>query len=145
MPPTEQFPAQVLRNRALNVLTKKGVEILLSVCRQDDESPVRIVLRAADAARAELMLREDLSGEGKPDTLPALNTVNDVSTVTLVGENLKTENSAADRMLHTLSRNGISIYTSGMGSSGFAMTAVVPKSSMTQALTLLHNQFLTTP
>ena len=140
--PTPEFKASVLRNRALNVLSKKGVEILLSVCQIEEERPVRIVLRAADAARAEHMLREDLSGEGKPDSLPSLRTITDMSTVTLVGENLKTETSAGERMLHSLHREGIEILTSGRGSSGFAMTAVIPSASMKQALRLLHTNFL---
>ena len=140
--PTAEFPASALRNRALNVLSKKGVEILLSVCQQEEERPVRIVLRSADAARAEQMLREDLSGETTPESRPMLRTITEMSTVTLVGENLKTESSAGERMLHTLHRDGIEILTSGRGSSGFAMTAVIPHSSMTDALRLLHSHFL---
>ena len=65
-----------------------------------------------------------------------------MSTVTLVGENLKTETSAGERMLHSLHREGIEILTSGRGSSGFAMTAVIPSASMKQALRLLHANFL---
>lgn len=141
--PTPTFNASALRNRALNVLSKKGIEILLSICMHEEDRPVRIVLRATDAARAEQLLREDLSGEATPETRPTLRTIGDMSTVTLVGENLKTESSAAERMLHTLHREGIEILTSGRGSSGFAMTAVVPHSSITEALRLLHAHFLT--
>ncbi|MCM1005123.1 MAG: aspartate kinase [Prevotella sp.] len=149
--PTKQFSASMLRNRALNVLTKKGVEILLSVyhnaddfgLQQEDSGTVRIALRAADAARAEQMLKEDLSGEGPTDILPTITVLPNVSTVTLVGENLKKDPQAADRMLHTLRRAGIQILTAGRGSSGFAMTAVVPREDMTSALDLLHSQFLT--
>jgi len=140
--PTSQFSAPLLRNRALNVLTKQGVEILLSACHGDEDTPVRIVMRSADAARAEQMLCEDLSGEGNPETLPAIHTVDELSSVTLVGENLKTDPCAAERMLHTLDRAGIKVFTSGHGSSGFAMTAIIPASCMTDALKLLHNQFL---
>lgn len=141
--PNDMFSAATLRTRALNVLSKKGVEILLSVCLNDDERPVRIVLRTADASRAEQLLREDLSGESSPQHPgPALRTITDMSTVTLVGENLKSETSAGERMLHTLHREGIEILTSGRGSSGFAMTAVIPHSSMTEALRHLHTHFL---
>lgn len=140
--PTPQFSAPLMRNRALNVLTKQGVEILLSVCQGDEDTPVRIVMRYADAARAEQLLREDLSGEGEPAALPALHTVSELSSVTLVGENLKTDPRAAERMLHTLDRSGIKVFTSGHGSSGFAMTAIIPASGMTDALKHLHAQFL---
>ncbi|MCM1319664.1 MAG: aspartate kinase [Muribaculaceae bacterium] len=140
--PTDAFPAKKLRNRALNVLTKKGVEILLSVCLPQEDSTVTIVLKAADAQRSMQLLREDMSGEGNPDTLPTLNLLTDMSTVTLVGENLKSDVTAGDRMLHTLSRAGISIAASGKGSSGFAMTAVIPSAAMKEALQLLHAQFL---
>lgn len=140
--PTDRFPSKVLRNRVLNVLTKKGIEILLSVCLPEDDSPVRIALRAGDAERAMQLLREDMSGEGSPETLPELILLPNMSTVTLVGENLKKDVTAGERMLHTLSRAGIPIAASAKGSSGFAMTATVPAENMREALQLLHTQFL---
>lgn len=140
--PTSDFKANALRNRALNVLTKKGVEIILSVCDSEEDKPVRLAVKAGDSERCERMLREDLSGEGSPDTLPGISAITNVSTVTLVGENLKTDISAADRMLHTLRRGGIKVLSSGRGSSGFAMTAIVPRDAMEEALCLLHTQFL---
>lgn len=139
--PTAVFNAATLRNRALNVLTKKGVEILLSVCQKDEDAPIRIVMRATDAKEAEQMLREDFSGEAG-DALPSLRTATDLSSLTLVGENLKSDPHAAERMLHTLHRAGIQVLTSGRGSSGFAMTAIVPARCMTEGLQLLHSQFL---
>lgn len=140
--PTPSFKANELRNRALNVLTKKGIEILLSVCGDADDAPVRIVMREADASRSELLIREDLSGEDTPANLPQIQVIPNVSTVTLVGENLKIEETAAQRMLHTLSRKGIEILTSGRGSSGFAMTAVIEAAKMKEALAILHANFL---
>lgn len=141
--PTSRFTAHTLRNRALNLLSKKGIEILLSECADDDMQPVKIVLRGADITPAAQLLREDLSGEGNPDALPSLTTKLDMSTVTLVGENLKKDITAGERMLHTLQRAGIDIYVSGQGSSGFAMTAVIAHTDMVKALSHLHSQFLT--
>lgn len=140
--PTAQFPSKKLRNRVLNVLTKKGIEILLSVCLPEEDSVVSIVMRGADAKVSEQLLREDLSGEGAPDTLPTISLLPEMSTVTVVGENLKKDNKAGERMLHTLERAGIIVAASGRGSSGFAMTAVVPRAAMEQSLQLLHTQFL---
>lgn len=141
--PTQAFRANELRNRVLNVLTKKGVEILLSAYEDVEDAPIRIVMREADAPRSERMIRENLSGEDTPVNLPAIRIIPEVSTVTLVGENLKIEKPAAQRMLHTLNRGGIEVLTSGMGASGFAMTAVIKAAKMNEALTLLHDNFLT--
>lgn len=140
--PDGDFTTQMLRHRALNVLTKKGVEILLCVTQSDEDATVQLVLRSDVAKSAEQMLREDLSGEGASSHTPDVHTLRSLSTVTLVGENLKSEASAAERMLHTLRRAGIDILTAGRGSSGFAMTAVVPSADMKAALHLLHEHFL---
>ena len=140
--PNGRFHGNSLRNRALNVLTKKGLEIILTSAGDTEDQPIRIVVKGADAKPAAQLIREDLSGEGAPDELPTVRLITDLSTVTLVGENLKTEESAAQRMLHTLSRGGIDVLTSGQGSSGFAMTAVVEAPQMKPALVLLHATFL---
>lgn len=140
--PNKNFASADLRNRVLNVLTKKGIEILLSAHGESDESDIRIVLRKNDAAISEQLIQENLSGETSPADMPAITVIPNMCTVTLVGENLKIEESAAQRMLHTLSRGGIEILSSGRGSSGFAMTAAVPSDRMKDALAILHANFL---
>lgn len=144
--PTPDYTASKLRVRALNVLSKKGMEVLLSVCNDSSDepatAPVRIVLKAADAAIAAQLLCEDLKGETDDSSLPVINTITGMSTVTLVGENMKTDENAAEQMLKLLRQDGIETLTSGRGSSGFAMTAVIPADTMRSALCLLHNHFL---
>lgn len=138
--PTAALSSENIRTRALNALAKNGVEILLT--SPETEPVLSIALRGGTASASLQMLREELSTGLKAADRPALKAVPSLSTVTLVGENLKTDPQAAARMLATLERNGLDVQASAPGSSGFAMTAVLPAEQMRPALEALHAAFL---
>lgn len=140
--PTTALPLSDMKTRALNVLTKQATEVLLTTDSESADHTLRIALRGADAGRAMQMLREEMSTGLKPDDRPAIRVIPALSTVTLVGENLKKDPHAAGRMLSTLRLSGIEAIASATGSSGFAMTAVLPTASMHAALKALHAAFL---
>lgn len=142
MQPGERFAASALRTRVLNALSKKGIEVLLSTTPESDDDTLRFAIRTNAGKEAVNVIKEDLTGEGTPDTLPSITVMNEVSTVTVVGENLKTCTSSAARVVSTLNLHGIRTYAEAPGSSGFAQTTVIPSAQLHEALKLLHANFL---
>ena len=136
------FPSPALRNRALNVMSKKGVDILLSTHPESDDTVLEFALRREASKYALECLRQDFDGECTLADIPEITETHDVSTVTVVGENLKSDASAMQRVIHTLQRHGIEVFAHAPGSSGFAQTAVIPSDRLHEALALLHANLL---
>ncbi len=140
--PNVLFPSPALRNRALNVMSKKGVDILLSTHPESDDTVLEFALRREASKYALECLRQDFDGECTLADIPEITETHDVSTVTVVGENLKSDASAMQRVIHTLQRHGIEVFAHAPGSSAFAQTAVIPSDRLHEALALLHANFL---
>lgn len=140
--PAPGFTASALRTRTLNVLSKKGIEVLLSTTPVGDNDTIRFGIRGTALRQSEEALREDMLGECEERSRPRMTHTCNVSTITLVGENLKTDTGAACRMLDVLVAAGMAPLADAPGDSGFAYTAVIPADSLTEALALLHTRFL---
>lgn len=134
--PSESFPSPALHTRTLGVLSKQGVEILLHAPGQQDGS-ISMAMRRTDASRAMQALREDFASEGKAD-VPAIIESTEVSTVSAVGEGVKRDPRAKERLGSMLEQAGIKVIASAIGASGFTLSFVVPQENHHEALSVLH-------
>ncbi len=132
---TESLRAPELHTRVLNVLSKHGIEVLLSASALKG---MKAAVRRSDAAAAMRALREDFAGEGSEATSPSLDEHADVSAISAVGENIKLHPDTSCRLSDTLQDAGIDVITSATGASGFTFTMIVPQALHKEALTALH-------
>lgn len=126
-----------LNTRVLNVLSKQGVEVLLSTSAADTRT-ISLALRRTDARRAMQALREDFAGEATEAAAPAIAERSDVSAVSAVGENLKLHPETTERLLDSLLSAEIPVLAGATGASGFTFTVVVPEQMHHHALRALH-------
>lgn len=134
---TDAFPVAELHTRVLNLLSRQGVEVLLSTPREGQHD-VRVALRRAEASRALTALREDFAGESSGEVLPLIEERADVSTVSAVGENLKLHPATATHLLDSLAAAGIDVLASATGASGFTFSVIVDQEHHHDALRTLH-------
>lgn len=134
--PTEDFPAQELHTRVLNVLSKKGIEVLLS--NADYRGVLSIAMRKTDAERAMRMLREDFAGDVSREAMPQIEETVNMSAVSAVGENLKVIPETQQRILDLLAAEQIEVAAAAKGASGFTFTVIVPTDKHHAALRAIH-------
>lgn len=133
---TAAMPAAGMHTRVLNVLSKHGIEVLLSSASQ---STMTAAVRRSDAGAAMQALREDFAGEGASDMMPVIEESADVSAVSAVGENLKLHPDTSLRLAEALRTAGIDVIASATGASGFTFTMIVPAARHHEALETLHS------
>ncbi len=126
-----------LHTRVLNVLSKQGVEVLLSTL--EEAEGLQIAVRSAEALRAGQALRDDFAGDVSDGTAPVITTCGDVSAISAVGENIKLHPDMATRLLACLNRAQIPLLTSTTGASGFVYTLIVPRDLHHAALRAIHS------
>lgn len=135
--PDSRFPLPELHSRVLNVLSKQGVEILLTSAASPT-SPLKLAVRATDAPRALRALREDFAPELSEGTSPVFTEREDVSTISVVGENIKLHPDISLKLLGALNGAGIDVPASATGASGFTFSMLVNADRHQDALRTLH-------
>lgn len=128
-----------LHSRVLNVLSKQGIEILLTSTESDR---LKLALRGSDAPRALQALREDFAQEMSEGIAPVFTERADISTVSVVGENIKSHPDISARLLGTLSDAGVNVLASATGASGFTFSVLIGSDCHHEALRRLHSLIL---
>jgi len=127
----------LLHTRTLNVLSKQGIEVLLSTPAMATGS-ISVAIRRSDAAHAMQSLREDFAGDIPAGGMPSIEERTDVSCVSAVGENLKLHPATVARLMTALENARIKTLASATGASGFTFSVIVPQTQHHQTLHALH-------
>lgn len=131
-----------LHGKVFTLLSKKGVEVLLVGRSEDDASPVTFAVRGSEADRTEELLRQEFETELSNGDISEFNRHTGMSTVSVVGENLKDSPGVLERLTNTLLREDIEVHASAAGSSGITLSMVVESEDMQPALKVLHEAYL---
>ena len=98
-------------------------------------------MRRQDVETAVKILGDEFAPEIYRSDITAVEPRNDVSTIAIVGENMKHMSGIAARLFNTLERNGISVLASSHSSSGINLSFTVSSDSLKEALILSHETF----
>ncbi|MDE7159972.1 MAG: aspartate kinase [Muribaculaceae bacterium] len=129
-----------LNSRAYNAMARRGIQVFL-LAQPGDDSDFSFAVASADAQRTVYVLNEEFAPELLDGALEDISVKDCLSTIAVVGDNLKAESGLAPRIVHSLTRAGIPVEAVSDGSSETTVTVMVPQQEATPALRLLHGLF----
>lgn len=129
-----------INTRTFNALARKGVSVLL-VSQTGPEAGFSFALANADAEKARQALEEEFAPELADGSLESIAERSELSTVAVVGSNLRRHHGIGARIVNTLLRGGIEVAAKCEGTSATTMTVVIDRADTDKAMTLIHSLF----
>lgn len=126
--------------RIFKALAKNGISVFL-VSQASSENSTSIGVRNADAALACESLNEEFAKEIEMGEISPILAVSDLSTVAIVGENMKHTPGIAGKLFDTLGRNGINVIACAQGASETNISFVIESKSLRKSLNVIHDSF----
>lgn len=126
--------------RIFRKLTQNNISAFF-VSQASSENSISIGIRSQDSTLAVKVLSEEFSKEIEVGSINEILLDKDLSTVAIVGENMKHTPGIAGRLFSTLSKSGISIIACAQGASELNISVVIKRSSLRKALYSIHDSF----
>lgn len=126
--------------RIFAALAKNGISVFL-VSQAASENNTSIAVMDADADLAVKVLEEEFDVELRSGELNGVSVARDLSTVAVVGENMKHTAGIAGKLFNTLGRNGISVIACAQGASETNISFVIENVNLRKALNVIHDSF----
>lgn len=123
--------------RTLNTLARHGIKIFLL---NHEESPNEYTfgVAGADADETGRQILSEFAPELSTGKINAPIRKDSLSTIAMVGEDMKTRSRLAGRIWHSLQRDGITVEAYSAGNSDTTITYVVDSDKADRALELIH-------
>lgn len=129
-----------INTRTFNALARSGVSVLL-VSQPDQEAGFSFALADCDSEKARKALIEEFAPELADGQLEAIEELHDLSTLAIVGSNLKRQNGIGARITNTLLRSGIEVAANCEGTSATTVTLMIKREETDRAMRLIHSLF----
>lgn len=129
-----------INSRAYNSLVRHGVQLFL-LSQYDNEQTFSFAVAGAQADDAVRALNEEFAPELIGGTLDSITTRDNLATLAIVGDNLRSSAGVGARVTNTLMRGGIEIKAVSEGTSTTTVTVMVESAKANDALRLLHDIF----
>lgn len=126
-----------ISTRTLNALARHGIKIFL-LNHDDSPKEYSFGVAGADADMTERQLLSEFAPELSMRQISTPLRKDSLSTLAVVGENMKERGRLAGRIWHTLNRDGITVEAYSAGSSDTTITYVVDSEKADRALELIH-------
>ncbi|NDV47558.1 bifunctional aspartate kinase/homoserine dehydrogenase I [Paludibacter sp. 221] len=126
--------------RIFRALAKSGISVFL-VSQASSENNTSIGVRNADSELALKVLREEFANEIQQGDIHEIFSEDDLSTVAIVGDNMKRTPGIAGKLFGTLGKNGINVVACAQGASETNISFVTDRSSLRKALNVIHDSF----
>ena len=129
-----------VNRRIFTALAAEGISVFM-VSQASSENSTSIGVREEDANEAINVLNEEFSAEIADGAMFPLHTEKGLSTVAIVGENMKHTAGIAGKLFGTLGRSGVSIIACAQGASETNISFVVKSELLRKSLNVLHDSF----
>ncbi len=129
-----------VNRRIFTVLANNGISVFL-VSQASSENSTSIGVKDSDAAEAVRVLNEEFAKEIATGAMFPMRAQRGVSTVAIVGENMKQTPGIAGKLFGTLGRSGISVIACAQGASETNISFVVDSRQLRKSLNVLHDSF----
>ena len=122
--------------RVVNSMARNGVDMFLA-------SPTAgtFGVRQNDSVKAVSVLREELAAELTSGDVDAIEAVDSLATLAIVGRNLRSMPESAEMLRRALNQEGIPVLTAPRNDSDTTVACMVPASHVKQALNAVHSSF----
>jgi len=129
-----------VNKRIFSALGNNGISVFL-VSQASSENSTSIGIRTQDAELSVKALSEEFAHEIAMGSINPITVEYDLSTIAIVGQNMKHVPGIAGKFFGTLGRSGISVVALAQGASETNISCVIEKSNLRKALNVIHDSF----
>lgn len=129
-----------VNHRIFKVLAEAGISVFM-VSQASSENNTSIGVRSIDAEKACQVLNEEFEREISAGVIYKVNAEYGLSTVAIVGENMKKTPGIAGKLFGTIGRNGINAKAFAQGASETNISFVINNCELKKALNVIHDSF----
>lgn len=129
-----------VNHRIFKVLAEAGISVFM-VSQASSENNTSIGVRSEDAEKACKVLNEEFEREIASGVIYEVKAEYGLSTVAVVGENMKHTPGIAGKLFGTIGRNGINAKAFAQGASETNISFVICSSELKKALNVIHDSF----
>lgn len=130
--------------RLFNALAKYDVNVIL-ITQASSEHSISFVVNFNDEKKAEKAIREEFEFEINANKIDEPQFDNELSILSVVGENMKKTRGVSGKFFSALGKNGINIIAIAQGSSELNISAVIERNELSKALNVVHDSLLLSP
>jgi len=127
--------------RLFNALARYEVNIIL-ITQASSEHSISFVVAFDDEKKAEKAIREEFEFEINANKIDEPQFDNELSIISVVGENMKKMRGISGKFFSALGKNGINIIAIAQGSSELNISAVIERNELSKALNVVHDSLL---
>ena len=133
-----------VNHRIFQTLALNGISVFL-VSQASSENSTSIGVSTSDAAISQKVLSEEFAHEIAMGSINEIGVEYNLSTIAIVGQNMKNVPGVAGKFFETLGRSGISIMALAQGASETNISCVITKENLRKALNVIHDSFFLSP
>ena len=127
--------------RLFNALARYDVNVIL-ITQASSEHSISFVVNFNDEKKAEKAIREEFEFELNSNKIDEPQFDNELSIISVVGENMKKTRGISGKFFSALGKNGINIIAIAQGSSELNISAVIERNELSKALNVVHDSLL---
>lgn len=129
-----------VNRRIFSTLAENQISVFL-VSQASSENSTSIGVKEEDAKIACEVLNEEFHKEIEMGAMFPMTLISNLSTIAIVGDNMKHTPGIAGKLFGTLGRNGISVIACAQGASETNISFVVNKANLRKSLNVIHDSF----
>lgn len=130
--------------RLFNALARYDVNVIL-ITQASSEHSISFVVNFDDEKKAEKAIQEEFYFEMNANKIDPPQIDNELSILSVVGENMKKTRGISGKFFSALGKNGINIIAIAQGSSELNISAVIERNELSKALNVVHDSLLLSP
>lgn len=127
-------------SRIFTALARENISVFL-VSQSSSETNISLGVKEEDADLARELLNREFSHEIAEGSMSEVELLKDLSTVAIVGVNMKGNAGIAGKLFSVLGRNGISIVACAQGTEERNISFVVARQYLRKSLNVIHDSF----
>ena len=129
-----------VNQRIFRVLANAGISVFL-VAQASSENSTSIGLRHVDAEKACEVLNKEFEKEISMGLMESVHATGNLSTVAIVGENMRHNAGIIGKLFQTLGRNGINVIACAQGGQETNISFVIDEALLRKTLNVIHDSF----
>jgi len=129
-----------VNRRIFTTLAENGISVFM-VAQTSSETSTSICMTPEDAKKACKVLNDEFSKEIATGAMNPMMRIDGLSTVAIVGEQMRRTSGTAGKLFSVLGRNGISVIALAQGASEMNISFIVDRKQLRKALNVIHDSF----
>ena len=126
--------------RIFSALASNGISVFL-ICQSSSETGISIGVKEADAVLAQEVISKEFEHELEAGSIDPVRVQTGLSTVAVVGDNMRHNAGIAGKLFSTLGRNGISMMACAQAVDETNISFVVESTYLRKSLNVIHDGF----